>query len=197
MTAAFDAADQGEHAPPAAADPGPPGALRRSAAALAFWTVARQLPWSPRPGGRWARVVRGALARQMLDACGRDVNVEHGASFGSGKGIRLGDRSDIGLDSVFIGPVRIGKDVMMGPRCMFLSDRHAIYDPSRPMNRQGFLEPLEIVIEDNVFIGAGVTVLAGVRIGTGSVVGAGAVVVRDVPAWTVVAGNPATVVKHR
>jgi maltose O-acetyltransferase len=133
----------------------------------------------------------------MLDSCGRDVNVEHGAMFGSGRGIMLGDRSDIGLDALIIGPVTIGDDVMMGPRCTLLSDRHNTSSTARPMNRQGFLDPLRIVVEDDVFIGANVTLLAGVRIGRGSVVGAGSVVVHDVPSGTVVAGNPAVVVKTR
>ena len=53
-----------------------------------------------------------------------------------------------------------------------------------------------IVIKDKVWIGFGVTVLKGVTIGEGSVVGAKSVVTKDVPAWSVVAGNPAQVVKQ-
>jgi acetyltransferase-like isoleucine patch superfamily enzyme len=51
------------------------------------------------------------------------------------------------------------------------------------------------VLEDNVWLGAGVIVLKGVRIGRGAVVGAGAVVTRDVPAGSVVAGVPARMIK--
>lgn len=53
-----------------------------------------------------------------------------------------------------------------------------------------------IVIEDDVWIGMNVIVLKGVKIGEGAVVAAGSVVTKDVPAWTVVAGNPAVVVKN-
>lgn len=52
-----------------------------------------------------------------------------------------------------------------------------------------------IVVEDKAWLGFGVTVLNGVRIGEGSIVGACSVVREDVPAWTVVAGNPATHVR--
>ena len=55
----------------------------------------------------------------------------------------------------------------------------------------------EIVIGDDVFIGAGTVILAGRTIGTGSIVGAGSVVTRDVEPWTIVAGNPAQLVRHR
>ncbi|WP_432493787.1 acyltransferase [Kineococcus auxinigenes] len=133
----------------------------------------------------------------MLDACGQDVNIEHGAWFGSGKGIRLGDRADIGMDALVIGPVQIGRDVMMGPRCILLASAHETGSVEVPMNQQGFREDRPIVIEDDVWIGAGSIILPGRRIGRGSIVGAGSVVVNDVPAWTVVAGNPARVVKAR
>ncbi|QXP84023.1 DapH/DapD/GlmU-related protein [Methylococcus sp. Mc7] len=52
-----------------------------------------------------------------------------------------------------------------------------------------------VIIEDNVWIGAGACVLPGVRIGTGSVIGAGSVVTRDVPAGTIVVGVPARAIR--
>lgn len=53
-----------------------------------------------------------------------------------------------------------------------------------------------IIIKDDVWIGMNVIILKGVTIGEGAIVGAGSVVTKDVPAWTVVAGNPAKVVKQ-
>ena len=172
------------------------GTTRYAAAAL-YWGIARHLPWSPRPGGSAARRIRAALARRMLDACGRGVNVEHGAWFGSGRGIELGDRSDLGMDCLVIGPLRVGRDVMMGPRCVILASRHATGRTDVPMNQQGFLPDRAVVIEDDVWLGANVTVLPGRVIGTGSIVGAGSVVTRDVPPWSVVGGNPARVLGTR
>jgi maltose O-acetyltransferase len=169
----------------------------RILASMLYLAFARHLPWSPRPGGRTAKYVRARLAARMLDYCGTDVNVEHGAWFGSGRGVRLGDRSDIGMDALVIGPIVIGRDVMMGPRCILMASNHETSAFDVPMNRQGFREPQPIVIEDDVWIGAGVVILPGRRIGTGSIVGAGAVVAHDVPPWTIVAGNPAAVVGQR
>jgi acetyltransferase-like isoleucine patch superfamily enzyme len=65
-----------------------------------------------------------------------------------------------------------------------------------PIHLQGS-DASGIVTGDNVWIGAGVTVLDGVRIGTGAVIAAGAVVVKSVPAMTVVAGVPARVLRER
>ena len=169
----------------------------RAAAVATYLLLARHLPWSPRPGGRAARHVRGRLATRMLDRCGEDVNVEHGAWFGSGRGIELGDRSDIGMDALVIGPVTIGRDVMMGPRCILLACNHETARTDVPMNRQGFRAPPPITIEDDVWIGAGSIILPGRRVGAGSIVGAGSVVSRDVPPMSIVAGNPARVVGRR
>jgi maltose O-acetyltransferase len=175
----------------------PPSTVRRMAAAAVYLGLARQLPWSPRPGGLASRRLRALLGRQMLDYCGADVNIEHGAWFGSGKGVRLGDRSDIGMDALVIGPIDIGIDVLMGPRCILLASRHNTSRVDLPINQQGFEADRVIVIEDDVFIGAGSVILAGVRIAKGSIIGAGSVVARDVPAYSVAVGNPAKVVKAR
>ena len=55
---------------------------------------------------------------------------------------------------------------------------------------------IPFVIEDNVWIGINSTILPGLRIGNGAVVGAGSVVTKDVPAMTIVAGNPARIIKR-
>jgi len=70
---------------------------------------------------------------------------------------------------------------------------HALEAEAR---NQGWEVARPIVIEDNVWLGGGAIVLPGVRIGRNAVVGAGAVVTRDVAANTVVAGNPARVIRE-
>src|SRR5262245_46172560 len=132
---------------------------RRRVAATAYLGFARHLPWSPRPGGRSARRLRALLGAAMLDACGKDVNIEHGAWFGSGRGVEIGDRSGIGMDTLVMGPLRIGDDVMMGPRCVLVASSHGTASTAIPMNRQGLAPERPIVVENDVWIGAGVIVL--------------------------------------
>lgn len=88
------------------------------------------------------------------------------------------------------GGITIGNDVFIGPKVNLITINH---DPN-PDNRSAtYGRP--IVIEDKVWIGINSTILPGVRIGYGAIVGAGSVVTKNVPAMTVVAGNPARIIK--
>jgi maltose O-acetyltransferase len=162
-----------------------------------YYGIARHLPYSPRSYAFGARRIRYELCRRMFRTCGRDVNVEHGALINSGRDIDIGDGSGIGLNAFISGPLIIGRDVIMGPNCTFLSINRNTPSTSQPMIEQGFKAARAPVVEDDVWLGANVTVLPGRRIGTGSIVAAGAVVASDVPPYSVVAGNPAKVIKQR
>ena len=162
-----------------------------------YYGIARHLPYSPRPYSFGARRIRYETCRHMFRSCGSDVNVEHGALINSGRDIDIGDRSGIGLNAFISGPLIIGRDVIMGPNCTFLSINRRTHDLSSPMIDQGFQAARPPVIEDDVWLGANVTVLPGRRIGKGSIIGAGAVVVQDVPAGAVAAGNPCRVIRYR
>lgn len=162
-----------------------------------YYSIATRLPRSYAPGGAAAAVVRRRLAAPLLRHAGREVNIEPGATFGSGRELVLGDRSGLGIDADIHGPVTIGSDVMMGPRCTILTRNHRIESVDVPMNRQGFADYRPVVIEDDVWIGANVTIMPGVCVGTGSVLAAGSVVVHDVPAYSIVGGVPARVLKSR
>lgn len=106
----------------------------------------------------------------------------------------IGDHTRIGLHSTVIGPVTIGSHVNLAQGITISALNHNFADPSLPIDAQG-VSTLQIVIEDDVWIGANAVVLPGVRIGRHSVVAAGAVVTRDVPSGSLVAGVPATVRK--
>jgi len=93
------------------------------------------------------------------------------------------------------GGVLIGDNVIIAPHVQILAVNHIFDDPTRPILEQG-LRAYGITIEDNVWIGAGATILDGVRIGEGAVVGAGSVVTHDVQPHTVVAGVPARLLRR-
>lgn len=85
--------------------------------------------------------------------------------------------------------VRLGERVMIGPKVTFITSGH----PVDPAERKLYLTGGPIDVAENVWIGAGATILPGVSIGRDAVVGAGAVVADDVPAATLVTGAKATV----
>ena len=115
-----------------------------------------------------------------------------------GKGVRIGANSNLGDYNYVggVGGVTIGENVLIGQFVSFHPQNHVIDDPNRPIKEQGTTE-VGIVVEDDVWIGARVTVLDGVHIGRGAVIASGAVVTRDVPPYAVVGGVPARVIKWR
>ena len=110
--------------------------------------------------------------------------------------IRIGRNSLIGEYNVLRGQggITIGDRVYTAPMVQLLAVNHLFDDTTRPMVEQG-ITAQGIVVEDDVWIGAGATVTDGVRIGRGSVVAAGAVVTQDVPPQMVVGGVPAKVLR--
>ncbi len=113
-------------------------------------------------------------------------------------GITIGRNCFIGEFNVIRGQggVTIGNDVYTGPMVKIVAVNHVYDDPQRPIREQG-ITAQGIVIEDDVWLGAGATVVDGVTIGRGSVIGAGAVVTTDIPPYSIAVGIPAKVVKDR
>jgi acetyltransferase-like isoleucine patch superfamily enzyme len=112
--------------------------------------------------------------------------------------IRIGRDSLIGELNVLRGQggITIGDRVYTAPLVQMLAVNHVYDDPTRPMVEQGITAE-GIVVEDDVWIGAGAIITDGVTIGKGSVVAAGAVVTEDVPPHTVVGGVPARMIRRK
>jgi acetyltransferase-like isoleucine patch superfamily enzyme len=112
-------------------------------------------------------------------------------------GIKIGRDSLIGEFSMIRGQggVVIGDRVYTSPFSQIIAVNHRFDDPDKPFIAQGITAE-GIVIEDDVWIGAGAVITDGVRIGKGSVIAAGSVVNRDVPAHTVVGGVPAKTIRE-
>lgn len=111
--------------------------------------------------------------------------------------IRIGRDSLIGEYNVLRGQggITIGDRVYTAPLVQILAVNHVFDDPDRPIVEQGITAE-GIVIEDDVWIGAGAIITDGVRIGRGAVIAAGAVVTHDVESHTVVGGVPARLIKR-
>lgn len=106
----------------------------------------------------------------------------------------IGERSIIGLGNVIIGPVKIGNDVMLAQHIVVSGLNHGYEDITIAPSKQP-VSCKQIIIKDKVWIGANAVITAGTTIGEHAVVGAGSVVTKDVPDYTIVAGNPAKPIK--
>lgn len=111
----------------------------------------------------------------------------------NGLHLEFGERVFINQGCTFLdyAGIRLGDGVMVAPKVTFITVGH----PVEPEPRHHVLTGGRIDVADNVWIGAGATILPGVTIGRGSVIAAGAVVVDDVPEASLVTGPKATVAR--
>ncbi len=110
-----------------------------------------------------------------------------------GDEIRVGRNVFVNQNCTFydLGGLDIADDVMVGPNVSIITAGH----PLEPSRRRTATIGKPIVIEKNVWIAAGATIIGGVTVGENSVVAAGSVVTRDIPPNTLVGGNPARVIR--
>jgi acetyltransferase-like isoleucine patch superfamily enzyme len=120
-----------------------------------------------------------ALFPPFYTDCGKNITIGKGVFINSG--CRFQDQ----------GGIAIGDGTLIGHNAVLATLNHD-FAPEKRAN----MHPAPIIIGNNVWIGANVTVIPGVTIGDNAIIAAGAVVTKDVPANTVVGGVPAKVIKE-
>lgn len=161
-----------------------------------YYGIARHLPVSDMPiigGGK----IRYFLCKRIFKFCGKNVNVEKGAFFGSGIEIEIGDNSGIGINSTIPSNTIIGENVMMGPNCYILDKNHEYSRTDIPMINQGFTDRKKTIIGNDVWIGRNVTIMPGKNIREGSVVAACSCLTKSFPEFSIIGGVPAKLIKTR
>jgi len=135
------------------------------------------------------------LLRSVIPHCGDKYHINRPFRCDYGCNITIGENffANFNLTILDEAPVTFGDNVFIGPNVSIYTACH----PIDPRERNTGVEWAEAVnIGDNVWIGGSVTILPGVTVGDNAVIGAGSVVTKDVPPYTVVAGNPAKVIKN-
>ncbi len=115
-----------------------------------------------------------------------------------GGDIKIGKRCSINAQTILYGHggLAIGNDVLIAGHCMIIPSNHNIADNNKTIISQGNTSK-GIIIEDDVWIAHGCSILDGINIGKGAVIAAGSVVNRDVPANCIYGGVPAKLLKKR
>lgn len=112
------------------------------------------------------------------------------------KGVKIGKNCKISSHTFICEGVTIEDEVFIGHHVVFINDLYP-----RATNEQGELQTekdwkvIPTLVKRKASIGSGAVILAGITIGEGAIVGAGSVVTKDVPDWTIVAGNPARILR--
>lgn len=134
--------------------------------------------------------------KSAFKTCGSDVHIGHHGNF-TNENIYIGNHVSISEGACMIATksnIHIGNYVMIGPNVMIRGGNHRTDVVGKYMHEIGLNDKLpendvDVIINDDVWIGANVTILTGVEIGTGSIIGAGSVVTKNVPPNTIHVGT--------
>lgn len=145
------------------------------------------------------------IKKGAMGSCGKNVTIGRKASFSGIGNIHCKNNVAIGANCLFMttrANIFIGNHVMFGPGVTIITGNHKIDIVGRYMDtitdaEKSSEDDMDVVIGDDVWLGANSTILKGVTIGEGTVVAAGAVVTKDVPPYSIVGGVPAKVLKMR
>jgi acetyltransferase-like isoleucine patch superfamily enzyme len=122
--------------------------------------------------------------------------IESFSTINNGVGdVIIGNNTLIGMGNVLIGPIKVGNDVIFAQNIVASGLNHEYRDVTQPIHKQDVTTTL-ITVGDECWIAANVVITAGVTIGKHCVIAAGSVVTKDIPPYTVAAGNPAKPIKR-
>lgn len=139
--------------------------------------------------------------KTLFLSCGNKVHIGRNCTF-TYKTISIGESVYFGNNCVVQsahGYIKIGSHVMFGPGVNLHGGDHLIHEKGIFMDdvTKQFGMDNDLIIEDDVWIGANAIVLSGVTIEKGSVIGAGTVVTKNVPPYAIVVGNPGKIISYR
>lgn len=127
---------------------------------------------------------------------GNNSTIEDFSVVNNGMGpVEIGYGSRIGISNTLIGPVTIGNNVIIAQNVVISALNHGYQDIHTPIRLQPCTTS-PVKVGDDSWIGANAVITSGVTIGKHVVVAAGSVVTKNVPDFTIVAGNPARVIKQ-
>lgn len=128
----------------------------------------------------------------------KSTYISEGVTFWFPDRISIGKNSSLNQGDILdgTGQITIGDNVRIAAYVTINTADHEFKTKDIPISKQGYVIG-EVIIEDDVWVGASVTINKGIKIGKGSIIGSGAVVVKDIPEYSIAVGNPCKVIKKR
>ena len=166
---------------------------------IVYYFFLKFLPTQVPVFGNLFRRIKSRFLHIINPDISKDSNINSGAYIGDLSTLKIGSRSGLGknfeMHHVYLV---IGDNVMTAQDILIMGGGHIFARTDIPMINQGEVGKTYLVIEDDVWIGARVTIIAkNYTIGKGAIIGAGSVITKEVPPYAIVGGNPAKVIKYR
>lgn len=139
--------------------------------------------------------IRNFLVGKYIAHAGENISIDRNVIIENN--VHIGHNSGISPNCLILGPTHIGNDVIIGPETFMYTTNHGFSQKDIPIRSQPKTKPKPIIIGNDVWIGSRVTLLPGIKIGNGAIIGASSVVTKNVDPYTIVAGNPAAMIKKR
>ena len=127
----------------------------------------------------------------------KNIEIMGNYDWSLGGNLNLGEYIYIGPESKFwgLGSITIKNNVIIGPNITIMTSNHNYDGNYIPYDSTNIIK--DVIIEENVWIGANVSIVPGVTIGEGAIIGMGSVVTKDIQKCSIVGGNPASIIKYR
>lgn len=145
------------------------------------------------------------LCKRYFRECGKGVVFHPTDSSFTYKNIMLGSHVSVGVNAMFWcseSSIRVSDNVVFGPDVKIIAGNHSSHIVGKLLKDYTIQDKLPeddlpVFIDEDVWIGARVTILNGVHVGRGSIIAAGSIVTKDIPPYAVVGGVIAKVLKYR
>ena len=140
--------------------------------------------------------LRSKAAKLIFNQLGSNVNIAKGVRFGKGAKISIGNNSGLGENCYLVAMdfISIGDNVMIGPEVMILTGGHDYNDPTKSLIAQNIITK-PVVIGNDCWISARVTILPGISICDRVIIAAGSIVSKSISESGIYGGNPARKIK--
>jgi maltose O-acetyltransferase len=156
--------------------------------------IAKQLPLNNYPFMKRVGTFRGYIISMFINKCGKNLYINR--SVHVSPNIIIGDNCTINENCKIRANTTIGNYVIIAPGVNILTATHNFHDLTIPISLQGDKQ-MSINIGNDIWIGTNAILLPGITVNDHSIIAAGAIVTKDVPAYSIVGGNPAKIIKYR